>query len=73
MMFNAGIDAVDFRLPPVPPGTEWHLAVDTTRESPQDLFVAGEELLLEDPQTYHLNARSSVILLARYTALMEVK
>ncbi|MGD1045322.1 MAG: glycogen debranching protein GlgX [Bacteroidota bacterium] len=73
MMFNADVDAVDFRLPPVPPGTRWHLAVDTTRESPQDLFAAGEEPILENPQTYHLNARSSVILLARCTASMEIK
>jgi isoamylase len=65
LMFNAGADAVDFGLPPVLPGARWHLAVDTSRESPQDLFAAGEEPLWEDPQTYHLNPRSSAILLAR--------
>ena len=63
LMFNAGTDAVDFSLPPVLPGTRWHLAVDTSCEAPQDLFAAGEEPLLEDPQTYHLNPRSSAILL----------
>jgi isoamylase len=67
LMFNAGADAVDFRLPPVLPGTRWHLAVDTSRGAPQDLFAAGEEPLWEDPQTYHLSSRSSVILLARET------
>jgi isoamylase len=65
LMFNAGGDAVDFGLPPVPPGARWHLAVDTSREAPQDLFAAGEEPLWEDPQTYHLSPRSSAILLAR--------
>jgi glycogen operon protein len=69
LMFNAGTDAVDFGLPPVLPGTRWHLAVDTSHETPQDLFAAGVETLLEDQQTYHLNARSSVILLARCTDL----
>jgi isoamylase len=80
LMFNAGADAVDFGLPPVPPGARWHLAVDTSREAPQDLFAAGEEPLWEDPQTYHLSPRSSAILLARgtnwqrwQTALTEVK
>jgi isoamylase len=65
LMFNAGADAVDFGLPPVPPGARWHVAVDTSRESPQDLFIAGEEPLWEDPKTYHLSPRSSAILLAR--------
>jgi isoamylase len=80
LMFNAGADAVDFGLPPVLPGGRWHLAVDTSREAPQDLFAAGEEPLWEDPQTYHLSPRSSAILLARCTngqrlqmALMEAK
>ena len=64
-MFNAGADAVDFSLPPIPSGARWHLAVDTSRQAPHDLFAAGEETLLEDPRTYHLNPRSSAILLAR--------
>jgi glycogen operon protein len=79
-MFNAGAEAVDFRLPPVIPGARWHLAVDTSREAPQDLFAAGEEPLWEDSQTYHLSPRSSAILLARgtnyqrrQTALKEAK
>ena len=67
LMFNAGADAVDFNLPPLLPGARWHLAVDTSREGSQDLFAAGEEPLCEDPQTYHLNPRSSAILLARGT------
>jgi glycogen operon protein len=65
LMFNAGADAVDFRLPPALPEARWHLAVDTSREAPQDLFAAGEEPLWEDRQTYHLSPRSSAILLAR--------
>jgi glycogen operon protein len=67
LMFNAGADAVDFALPPVLPGTRWHLAVDTSRQAPQDLSAAGEEPLCEDPRTYHLSPRSSAILLARET------
>ncbi len=68
LMFNAGADTVDFGLPPAPPGARWHLAVDTSSEAPQDgLFAAGEEPLWEDPLTYRLRGRSSVILLARRT------
>jgi glycogen operon protein len=46
-------------------GAQWHLAVDTAGESPQDLFAAGEEPPLKYPQTYLVTPRSSVILLAR--------
>ncbi len=65
LMFNAGLDAVDFSLPAVPWGVQWHLAADTSPEPPQDLFAAGEELIWEDRQTYHLGPRSSAVLLAR--------
>jgi len=66
-MFNAGADAVNVSLPPALPGTRWHLAVDTSREAPQDLFVASEEPVSEDPNIFHLAPRSSAILLARAT------
>jgi len=65
LMFNAGYEAVDFNLPSALPGTTWYLSVDTSRQAGQDLFAAGKEAPLEKPQTYHLNPRSSVILLAR--------
>jgi glycogen operon protein len=65
LMFNAGVDAVVFRLPPIPAIARWYLAVDTARETPHDLSAAGEEPLWEDPQTYRLSPRSSAILLAR--------
>ena len=65
LMFNAGAEAVDFGLLPMLPGARWHLAVDTAREAPRDLFAAGEEPLWDDPRTYRLSPRSSAILLAR--------
>ena len=65
LMFNAGADAVDFHLPPIKSGVQWHLAVDTFGETPCDLFTAGKEPLLKYPQTYLLRPCSSAILLAR--------
>jgi glycogen operon protein len=65
LMFNAGLDAVDFSLPSIMAGARWHLAVDTSGDAPQDLFAAGEEPLWEDPNAYRLSPRSSVILLAQ--------
>ena len=65
LLFNAGDDAVDFHLPAIPSGVQWHLAVDTFGETPHDLFTTGQEPLLKYEQTYLLNPRSSAILLAR--------
>ena len=65
LMFNASDDAIDFALPPVAQGTRWYQAVDTARDSPQDLFAAGDEQICTDQQTYRLGSRSSAILLAR--------
>jgi glycogen operon protein len=65
LMFNAAAAAVAFRLPPLPSGTAWRLAVDTSREAPQDLFAEDEQPRCEDRRTWHLGPRSSAILLAR--------
>ena len=67
LMVNAGTDAVDFGLPPAPLGARWHVAVDTSRQAPQDLSAAGEEPLWENLRTYHMGPRSSAILLGRRT------
>ena len=64
-MFNAGTEETDFGLPPLPLGYRWGLAVDTSRSAPQDLSAAGEEMLLDNSTTYHVEARSIAILLAR--------
>ena len=63
--FNADADAVDFGLP-ILPGARWPLAVDTSREAPEDLIAAGEEPLWEDSKTYRLSPRTSVILVASF-------
>jgi glycogen operon protein len=65
LMFNAGADPVDFRIPAAEPGMTWHRAVDTSREAPLDLFAPGDEPRCENEQTYALSPRSSAILLSR--------
>jgi len=63
LIFNASNDAADFRLPQLLPGTRWYQAVDTSRETPQDVLVAGKENFLDNSQNYHVNPKSSAILL----------
>ena len=63
-MFNASDEVVDFRLPNILSKFQWYLTIDTSRESPQDLLDDGEAQLLDNQHTYHVNARTSVILLS---------
>lgn len=69
LLFNAGAEVVDFCLPSLPAGIQWHLAVDTFCETSNGMFAAGMEELLQFPQTYLLKPRSSAILLARRPGL----
>jgi glycogen operon protein len=62
LMFNAGTEATDFALPA---GHDWKLSVDTFLPSPKDLAEEGKETSLKNLKSYRVEARSSVILLAR--------
>jgi isoamylase len=65
LIFNADTDVADFGLPPLPKGSRWHLAVDTSRSAPQDLFAAGTEALVDHSKPYRVPERSSAIFLVR--------
>jgi glycogen operon protein len=65
LMFNADTNVANFSLPTLPPHAQWHLAVDTACVTPTDIFAAGDEPLLEKPQTYHLRPKSSAILVTQ--------
>ena len=63
MMFNAGRNSTDFAFPLLPQGFRWHLAIDTSRSAPPDLFTAGEDVDLAEP--WALKAHSSAIFVTR--------
>ena len=65
LMFNASADAAAFRVPPASNGTHWHLAVETGRESPRDLFDPGEERLFDSAHAYPVAPHSGIILVLR--------
>ena len=65
LLFNAGAEAADFTLPEAPPGTCWHVAVDTSREPPADIADPGAERPCEVPGRYRLAPRASAVLVAR--------
>ena len=65
LMFNASTNPADFAFPPLPHGLSWHLAIDTSRSAPQDLFIAGEEPSVDHSESWSLQARSSAIFVTR--------
>ena len=65
LMFNASTQHADCNLPSTPQDHGWHLVVDTSCVSPNDLFLPGAEQPCKDPHIYQLSPRSSAILLSR--------
>ena len=65
LLFNASAEEADFHLPRMPDGARWRLAMDTCHKAPQDLFIAGDEPLLDSAEVYHAGPRSSAVLMAR--------
>jgi isoamylase len=65
ILFNAETFEVRFKLPHSPRGQQWRIVVDTARPSPYDIREAGQEELLIQPDSYRMQPRSMVILIAK--------
>ncbi|HQN18775.1 MAG TPA: alpha-amylase family glycosyl hydrolase, partial [Syntrophobacteraceae bacterium] len=65
LLFNAESVEVGFRMPRLPGGRRWHVAVDTARPAPCDIYPAGREEVLERPGAYRVQARSMVVLVGK--------
>ncbi len=65
IMFHAGFEERRFSIPRAPAGLRWLLAVDTSRQSPDDIYPEGRERALENQEGCLLGKRSMVILLAK--------
>ena len=65
MMFNATDRAVPFRLCEAPENKRWLRVIDTAREAPDDILPPGLEAELGDRGSYHVEARSLVVLLSK--------
>jgi isoamylase len=64
VMFHAGFDDCMFLIPPAPDGKVWRYAVDTSQESPKDVFKTGREAPLPSQERIILSPRSLMILVA---------
>ncbi len=66
MMFNADEVARLYYLPPAPHAGRWHLALDTARPSPHDIYPPGQEVELEPTIAYHVRGRSMVVMISKW-------
>ena len=64
LMFNAHAHPIDFRLPALPQGSHWGLAIDTSRATQPDAPAAWGPPGPDKPGVYRLEAHSSAIFLA---------
>jgi glycogen operon protein len=64
-VLNASPRAEWIALPAPEPGTAWRRVVDTSLPPGLDFVDPGEEVLVDPPEFYIANARSTVVLLAR--------
>ena len=66
LMFNAGFEAIPFRLPAAPYGKTWLRIIDTAQAPPNDIQPETEAKPLQNQQTYYVQAQSMVVLLSTH-------
>lgn len=64
LLFNAGLDAVDFHLPALPDHRVWRRKADASRPSPDDIYSLQESRPLDQQEHYTVAPQSSVVLIA---------
>jgi isoamylase len=64
LMFNADTQPIEFVLPAEGENRIWHLAVNTARPAPEDLYEIGHEPSLRGQERFRVEPRSSAILSA---------
>ncbi|MFN8481450.1 MAG: glycogen debranching protein GlgX [Anaerolineae bacterium] len=65
VILNMHWDGLDFALPGLPPGQQWHVFANTGAGSPDDIWEPGSEPPLANQGTIYLSGRSSAILVGR--------
>ncbi len=65
VIMNAHWETAGFKLPRIPRGIAWRVAINTSMPPPQDSYAAGAEIILEDQTEMIVGARSVAILVGR--------
>jgi glycogen operon protein len=64
-ILNADFKIHTIKIPPLTSGKKWYRAIDTSLNSGEDFSPPGEERLLDTPDYYLANPRSTVVLVGR--------
>ncbi len=64
-ILNAHFELQWVKLPPLSASRRWYRAIDTSLPSGPDFMDSGKEILIDPPDHYLANPRSTVVLLAR--------
>jgi glycogen operon protein len=62
---NSHWDSLDFELPQPANGRQWHVAINTGAEAPNDCFEAGHEPRLDEQDRILVGGRSVVVLIGK--------
>jgi len=62
---NSHWDGLWMELPQLPADKHWHVFVNTSMQSPYDVWEVGSEPLLEEQSHFFMGPRSSIILVGR--------
>ncbi len=65
LILHAGDWLQPVRLPAADAGTCWHRVVDTSLADGQDIVEPADEVVIDPPEVYLVNPRSTVVLLGR--------
>jgi len=64
-ILNGHFESQWMKLPPLAPGYGWYRAIDTSLPSGEDFAELNQEVLVDPPDHYIANSRSTVVLLAQ--------
>jgi len=64
-ILNTDFNTQSIRIPQLKEGKKWYRVIDTSLKSGEDFLDAGKEILLDPPDYYIANPRSTVVLIGR--------
>lgn len=64
-VFNSWHEPLEFQLPVLPKRKNWHFFADSSKSHGSDIVDPGEEVLLENQKSLHVESRSCIILIGR--------
>jgi len=64
-ILNADFTMQNIRIPQLPDGKKWYRVIDTSLKSGDDFLSTGREILIDPPDHYLINPRSTVVLVGK--------